>query len=183
MTAKLKMFHGGSLFLPSPWLEALGLARHVRQCNLFVIAWTKSDVAAMLTDRGIDQRYADMLAGATRLMRQVAATPLVLLVEAGAIDTTSPGVYAYRDFVKDGAVIRVEPDGSCSVAAHFRQPQRNAPLIAEKTEACPVCLGTGIVECVDAGGESAYETACPEPVHDGQPSPFGTPGDSGEDPF
>ena len=37
--------------------------------------------------------------------------------------------------------------------------------------ACPVCRDTGIVHCPDPDGESLYETACPERIHDGQPCP------------
>ena len=35
--------------------------------------------------------------------------------------------------------------------------------------ACRVCNDTGIVTSPDLDGESAYESACPERVHDGQP--------------
>ena len=31
---------------------------------------------------------------------------------------------------------------------------------------CPVCNDTGIVLSPDPDGESVYESACPEPVHD-----------------
>jgi hypothetical protein len=30
-------------------------------------------------------------------------------------------------------------------------------------EPCPVCLGTGAVQCAELDGEGAYDTACTEP--------------------
>ena len=130
MTAKLKMFHGSHLFIPRPWLEALGMPGHVRQCGVTVLAWAKSDIAAMLTDRDLSQGYADRLAGEMRMGKP--AGPDVMLIDAGVIDMTAPGIYAYDGIVKDRPVIRVEPDGTPLVVAHFRMPERGGPLVVEK---------------------------------------------------
>jgi hypothetical protein len=133
MAAKLKMFHGDGLFVPRPWLEALGLKPHVRQVPVTVFARSKSDVAAMLTDRGLFQGSADRMASEMRLAKHV-STPDAALIEAGVISTSGPGIYACGGFVKDHPVIRVEPDGSCSVVAHFRASHRNGPLVVEKED-------------------------------------------------
>ena len=55
------------------------------------------------------------------------------------------------------------------------------PLVPILEPACSVCRDTGIVQCPDPDRESLYETACPEPVHDGQDVTFpadSTPGTS-----
>lgn len=45
---------------------------------------------------------------------------------------------------------------------------------------CPVCNDTGVVTSPDPGGESVYESACPEPAHDGEDVTF--PADSSPSP-
>lgn len=49
--------------------------------------------------------------------------------------------------------------------------------------ACPICHDTGIVQCPEQDGTGMYETACPEPAHDGQPSPFDAFDSDDEEPF
>ena len=64
-------------------------------------------------------------------LAKAASTPDAMLIEAGVIDATGPGIYVSGGFVKDFPVVRVEPDGSCAVVAHFRQPQRGGSLVVE----------------------------------------------------
>ena len=125
-TPKLKIFTGGNLFAPGTWLDALDAPSHIRQCQVVVIAASKADIEALLKERYV-AFIADRMAAEMRLTRRL-SVPDAMLIEAGVIDTAARGVYAYRDFVKDRAVIRVETDGSCSVAAHFRQPVRGGQL-------------------------------------------------------
>lgn len=115
---KLKIFTGSNLFVPVPWLDAMGIPHHHRQCQVVVIAASKADIAAVLTERYVSF-IADRMAAEMRLARSL-STPDSLLIDVGVIDTAARGVYSYPGFVKDSAVIRVETDGSCSVAGHFR---------------------------------------------------------------
>jgi len=128
-TPKLKIFTGGNLFAPSPWLDAMGAPSHIRQCQVVVIATSKADIVTLLKERYVSF-IADRMAGEIRLARRL-SVPDSMLIGAMVIDTATRGVYAYRDFVKDHAVIRVETDGSCSVVAHFRMPDRRGGLTVE----------------------------------------------------
>lgn len=129
-TPKLKIFTGSNLFAPSPWLDAMGAPSHIRQCQVVIIAASKADIVTLLNERYVSF-IADRMAAEMRLCRRL-STPDAMLIEAGVIDTAARGVYAYRDFVKDHAVIRVETDGSCSVAGHFRLPARGGHLTVER---------------------------------------------------
>lgn len=125
-TPALKVFTGSHLFPPQPWLEALDTPRHIQQCDVIGVAATKAALAGLLGRAG-------HLAGPMRVARWYSA-PVRLLIDAGIIDLTQPGVYAWRGFVKDHAVIRVDPDGACITAGWFRLAEYGAALTAEKAD-------------------------------------------------
>jgi hypothetical protein len=131
-TPKLKIFTGSHLFVPNSWLNALGSPAHHQQCHVVVVAASKADIEGLLTERYVSFT-ASRMAAALRLARTL-SVPVRLLVEAGVIDTAARGVYAYRDAVKDQPVIRVETDGSCSVAGHFRLPDFFGRMTAERED-------------------------------------------------
>jgi len=57
-----------------------------------------------------------------------------------------------------------------AAGCEFRASERELTPVTPKA-ACSVCRDAGIVQCSDPDGTSVYETACPEPVHDGQSCP------------
>jgi hypothetical protein len=130
MTAKPKVFCGTGLFIPVPWLRALDLPPHVQQCAVTAVAPTKTGLAEMLAERGLHQVTAGRLSAAMSLARRF-SVPDEALIAAGVITPGEPGIWAYRDYVRDRAVIRIDPDGSPVVVAHFRQQRGYGHLAVE----------------------------------------------------
>ena len=124
----LKVYFGGHLFVSQVWRDALGVPAHVQQCDVIGVAATKAALTDMLTERapyGGDRFVKDM-----RVARWY-STSMRMLIDAGTIDLTQPGVYVMRDAVKDHSVIRVDPDGTCVTVAWFRLPKPGGPLTVE----------------------------------------------------
>lgn len=116
MPATVKMFSAMTL-LPRPWLSAVGSDRHQGQGNIVVLAFTKKETAAILTDRGVHQMAADAV---TRALRTARGTFVDMLVAAGVIDPDMPGVYVYYSAIKDHPIGKVQFDGTVEIVAHFR---------------------------------------------------------------
>lgn len=116
MPATVKMFSAMTI-LPRPWLSAVGSDRHQSQGNVIVLAFTKKETAAILTDRGMHQHSADAIA---RALRKSTGNTERMLVEAGAINPDMAGVYVYYSAIKDHPVGRVNLDGTVEIVAHFR---------------------------------------------------------------
>ena len=126
----MKAFPGSGIFVPRPWLDAMGAPQHRQQAYVLVIAPNKTEATALLEDR-TSGFLAHRIVDGLRLRRPPLSTPDELLVAAGVVDLDKPGVYAYWDSVKDRAVIRVEADGSCTVAGHFRYDRTTGVMSVE----------------------------------------------------
>jgi hypothetical protein len=126
--ASLKVFAASSnhTFPPSEWLAAAGAPSHIRQGVVIVVAFTKKDVAALLTDRGLSQGAADALAKEAKLARPPFSwRPLKMLVDANVIDPATPGVYSWHDAVKNDKIVRIEVDGSITHVATIGYDDRD----------------------------------------------------------
>jgi len=120
--SKIKVFALGGT--PPPMLpRAWGQAVKAGQGSVLAFAWSKADANAMLTDRGMRQGEADHFTNRGRLAR---GGPAGLgdtwrkVIEAGAIDPTTPGIYcAPLSMVRDSLIARIEPDGTPVVIARL----------------------------------------------------------------
>jgi hypothetical protein len=125
----LKVFPSNRVIsVPREWLNALGSRPHVSQANVIAVGRVKAEVRAALAC----WTQADWITADLKLRVGQQSTPDHALIDAGVISLDEPGVYAYLGYVKDSAVIRVDPDGTCTVVAHFRREGRSVGLTVEK---------------------------------------------------
>lgn len=135
MAAATKVFtaSGNSTFPPREWLAAAGAPQHIRQGVVVVVAFTKKDVAALLTDRGLSQGGADAIAKESRLTRQPFAwSALKLLADADVLDPATPGVYAWHNFVKNSKIVRIELDGTITHVATIGYDNRDGLYVIKE---------------------------------------------------
>jgi hypothetical protein len=127
--AALKVFPSNRrIHVPREWLDALGARPHISQADVIAVGRVKAELRASLGHTS----HADWITADLRLRRGQQSSPDQALIDAGVISLTDPGVYAYLGYVKDGAVIRVYPDGTCTVVAHFRREWRGVGLVVER---------------------------------------------------
>lgn len=116
MPATVKMYTDFAL-LPREWLSAVGSERHQSQGHLVVLAFTKKETEAVLTDRGMHQHTATYTA---RRLRRNTSSPDQMLIDAGVIDPAMPNVYFYYGATKDQPVARIDRYGTIEIVGHFR---------------------------------------------------------------
>ena len=130
MPPVLKVFTDSRLFVPYSWLDAMGAPHHHPQCHAIAVAANKADLALLLAELGISGNI-DRMAANLRLARHLSYSDEAL-ISSGVVDVRTRSLYAYRDAVKDQAVIRIGAHNSCSVVGHFRIIPPGHRLTAEK---------------------------------------------------
>lgn len=120
MTVKPKTYVAHLVMVSPEWGKAVG-ATHHRQIDLLAVAYSKAELTAMLTDRGLAQWEADRLTTEFRMIRgDRGPNSLGLLVDAGILDREQAQVLMWHNGVKDDPIIRVAPDGTLTTVGHFR---------------------------------------------------------------
>jgi hypothetical protein len=116
----VKLFYRTGLLLPIPWQRALEMEGHRHYGSVAVVAVVKTDVPALLTDRGLGQGAADQMAAGLRMQRGMGlhSHGIRLLLAAGVI-SLRPGVWAWEREVNGALIAEVTIGGGIVPAARF----------------------------------------------------------------